>query len=250
MTVSFDLTGRRAVVTGGSRGLGQRIVHAYAAYGADVVIASRKLDACRALAQTVEDTFGVRAHAVSCNVSDWAACQDLYDEVLGTFGGADILVNNAGMSPLYEHVGDISEALWDKVMAVNLKGPFRLSALFGSHMQANGGGSIINISSLAGIRPTPDVIPYAAAKAGLNNLTESLAAALGPSVRVNTIMPGRFATDIASHWDPDRVAEQVAGHALQRVADPQEIEGAALYFASSASSFSTGAVLRLDGGVP
>lgn len=246
----FDLTGRRAVVTGGSRGLGRSIVRAYAAHGADVAIVSRKLDACEELAKEVAGEFGVEALPLACNVSDWDSCGTLFEDVVGRWGGADILVNNAGMSPLYDSVADISEGLWDKVLAVNLKGPFRLSALFGTHMQQRGGGSILNISSLAGIRPTADVIPYAAAKAGLNNLTESLASALGPTVRVNTIMPGRFATDISDHWDWEAVQQEVAGHALQRVAEPHEIEGAALYFASDASTFATGAVLRLDGGVP
>lgn len=246
----LDLTGKRAVVTGGSRGLGRRIVLAYASHGADVAIVSRRLDACEELAEEVVGQFGVDAVPIACNVSDWDACDALFEEVVDLWGGADVLVNNAGMSPLYDSVTDITEALWDKVLAVNLKGPFRLSALFGENMQERGTGSILNISSLAAIRPTSDVVPYAAAKAGLNSLTQSLAAAFGPDVRVNTIMPGRFATDISEHWDWDVVREEVSGHALQRVAEPHEIEGAALYFASDASSFGTGAVLRLDGGVP
>ena len=246
----FDLTGRRAVVTGGSRGLGREIVRAFAADGADVVISSRKLETCEELAASVKAEFGVRALPVACNVSSWSACDDLVARVNDEWGGVDVLVNNAGISPLYESVADISEELFDKVIAVNLKGPFRLAAAVGTQMAAGGGGSIINISSLAAIRPTADVVPYAAAKAGLNNLTESLAAALGPSVRVNTIMPGRFATDISTHWDQEQVHEIVQGHALRRVGQPHEVIGAALYFASSASSFCTGATLRLDGGVP
>jgi NAD(P)-dependent dehydrogenase (short-subunit alcohol dehydrogenase family) len=246
----FDLTGSRALVTGGSRGLGREIVLAFAEHGADVVIASRKLDTCEQLARDVEQRFGRRTLAIACNVSRWEECDRLVDEVVGAWGGVDVLVNNAGMSPLYPSVGEITEELFDKVLAVNLKGPFRLMAALGPRMVEQGGGSIINISSLAAVRPTPDVVPYAAAKAGLNNMTESMAATLGPAVRVNTIMPGRFATDIAAHWDPDMVAEVTRTHALRRVGEPNEIVGAALYFASSASSFCTGAVLRLDGGVP
>jgi NAD(P)-dependent dehydrogenase (short-subunit alcohol dehydrogenase family) len=188
--------------------------------------------------------------AIACNVSRWAECDHLVDTVDAAWGGVDILVNNAGMSPLYPTVADITEELSDKVVAVNLKGPFRLMARVGSEMVERGGGSIVNVSSAGAIRPTPGVVPYAAAKAGLNNMTESMAAALGPSVRVNTIMPGRFATDIAAHWDPGVVQRAVAGHALRRVGEPEEIVGAALYFASDASSFCTGAVLRLDGGAP
>ncbi len=246
----FDLTGMRAVVTGGSRGLGKAMVVAFAEHGADVVVASRKLDACQALVAEVEARFGVRALAVACNVSRWSECDRLVDEVDAAWGGIDILVNNAGMSPLYPSVVDVTEELFDKVIAVNLKGPFRLMARVGTEMMARGGGSIVNISSTASIRPTADVVPYGAAKAGLNNMTESMAAALGPTVRVNTIMPGRFATDIATNWDSEILERDVARHALRRVAQPEEIVGAALYFASTASSFSTGALLRLDGGVP
>jgi NAD(P)-dependent dehydrogenase (short-subunit alcohol dehydrogenase family) len=246
----FDLTGKRALVTGGSRGLGREIVRAFAENGADVAIVSRKLDNCETLSEEIGAKHGHRTLAIACNVSDWTACDTLADRVIHEWGGIDVLVNNAGMSPLYESVEDITEALWDKVLAVNLKGPFRLATRFGSDMARSGGGSIINVSSLAAVRATADVVPYAAAKAGLNNLTESLAAAFGPTVRVNTIMPGRFATDISAAWDADAVAASVAGHALQRVAEPHEIVGAALFFASDASSFCTGSILKIDGGVP
>jgi NAD(P)-dependent dehydrogenase (short-subunit alcohol dehydrogenase family) len=246
----FDLSGRRAVVTGSSRGLGKSIAMAFAEHGADVVIASRKRDACEAVAAEVADRFGVKTLAVACNVSRWADCDQLVDEVNAAWGGIDVLVNNAGMSPLYPTVADITEELFNKVLAVNLIGPFRLMARVGSEMMQRGGGSIVNVSSNGAIRPTADVVPYAAAKAALNNMTESMAAALGPTVRVNTIMPGRFATDIAAHWDPEMVRRAVAGHALGRVGQPDEVAGAALYFASDASSFCTAAVLRLDGGVP
>jgi NAD(P)-dependent dehydrogenase (short-subunit alcohol dehydrogenase family) len=113
----------------------------------------------------------------------------------------DVLVNNAGMSPVYDGVANVSEALYDKVFAVNLKGPFRLSALFGARMVAGAGGSIINVSSVGSIRPTADIIPYAAAKAGLNAMTVAFADALGPKVRVNCIMPGSFLTDATRGWD-------------------------------------------------
>ena len=246
----FDLSDRRVVVTGGSRGLGRSMVLGFAERGARVVIASRKLDACERLVAEVTDRFGTQALAVACNVSRWDECDRLVDEVLAAWGGIDVLVNNAGMSPLYPSVDAITEELFDKVIGVNLKGPFRLMARVGAHMAAAGGGSIINISSQGAIRPTADVIPYAAAKAALNNMTESIASALGPTVRVNTIMPGRFATDIASAWDPEVIEASNATVALGRVGDPDEIVGAALYFATQASSFCTGSVLRLDGGAP
>ena len=246
----FDLTGRRALVTGGSRGLGRSIVLVFAEAGADVVISSRKLDSCEELAREARGEVRRRTLAIACNVSHWDECDRLVTEVDRAWGGIDILVNNAGISPLYESVDTITEDLFDKVIAVNVKGPFRLMAAFGTRMAAGDGGSIVNISSQAAIRATADVVPYAAAKAALNNMTESMAAALGPKVRVNTIMPGRFSTDISTAWDPEVVAVHNATIALGRVAEPDEIVGAALYFASNASSFATGAILRLDGGTP
>jgi NAD(P)-dependent dehydrogenase (short-subunit alcohol dehydrogenase family) len=246
----LDLTGKVAVVTGGSRGLGREIVRAFAAHGADVVIASRKLEACEELAREVHDAFGIAALPFSCNVSDWGQCDALVDAAYTRFERVDVLVNNAGMSPVYPAVDAVTEALWDKVVAVNLKGPFRLAAKIGSRMAAASGGSIINISSVAAIRPNGGVLPYAAAKAGLNALTEGFAKALAPKVRVNAVMCGMFRTDIAKAWgDPDAVDEMArSAIALQRVGEPEEIVGAALYLASGASSYCTGAILRLDGG--
>jgi NAD(P)-dependent dehydrogenase (short-subunit alcohol dehydrogenase family) len=246
----LDLSGRRCVITGGSRGLGKAIALGFAAHGGDVAIASRKLEPCEALADDIAARYGVRTLAVACNVSSWADCDRLVDAVNEKWGGIDVLVNNAGISPLYERVDTISEALFDKVIAVNLKGPFRLMARVGVEMAKRGGGSIVNISSNGAIRPTADVIPYCAAKAGINNMTESIAAALGPTVRVNTIMPGRFNTDMATYWPDEVVAEAKRTTALGRIGEPDEIVGAALYFASAASTFTTGAILRVDGGVP
>jgi NAD(P)-dependent dehydrogenase (short-subunit alcohol dehydrogenase family) len=141
--------------------------------------------------------------------------------------------------------------LWDKVIGVNLKGPFRLTARIGTAMVQGGRGSIINISSVAAIRPDATVLPYAAAKAGLNALTEGFAVALAPAVRVNAIMAGMFRTDISKAWgDPAAVEEMARGSVpLQRVGEPGEVVGAALFLASDASSYATGSVLRLDGGV-
>lgn len=246
----FDLSGRVALVTGGSRGLGRAMVDAFAAQGADVIVASRKLDACEALAAEVRERHGVRAEAIAVNVSSWDDCDALVEEAYRRFEQVDVLVNNAGLSPRYESVDQVSEALYDKVLGVNLKGPFRLTAAIGSRMAGGRGGSILNISSMVAVRPTADVIPYAAAKAGLNALTEGFARAFGPSVRVNAIMCGMFRTDIAKAWgDPAAVDRMAAkAFALGRIGEPDDIVGAALYFASDASAFSTGAILRLDGG--
>jgi NAD(P)-dependent dehydrogenase (short-subunit alcohol dehydrogenase family) len=239
-----------AVVTGGSRGMGREMVEAFAAAGATVVIASRKLEACEELAESVRAAFGVTALPVACNVSSWSDCDALIDTVYGEFGKVDVLVNNAGLSPLYSGEDSVTEALFDKVIGVNLKGPFRLAAAIGTRMVAAGGGSIINVSSGAAIRPHPGELPYAAAKAGLNCLTEGLAQAFGPTVRVNCIMAGPFRTDISKAWTPEVMASMQRRSALGRVGEPSEIVGAAMYFATEASSFTTGAVLRVDGGIP
>ena len=247
---SERLAGKVAIVTGGSRGLGQAMVRAFAAAGADVVIASRKLDACQRLADEVSASAGRRALPVAANVSSWEDCDALVEASYLAFGRVDVLVNNAGMSPLYPSLSEVTEALFDKVVGVNLKGPFRLSALVGERMRAGDGGSIINISSVASIHPTPMELPYAAAKAGLNVLTEGFAKALAPSVRVNTIMCGMFRTDIAKAWGDPAAVDAMAQRSvpLGRIGEPADIVGAALYFASDESAYCTGASLRLDGG--
>jgi NAD(P)-dependent dehydrogenase (short-subunit alcohol dehydrogenase family) len=246
----FDLTGKVALVTGGSRGLGREMVLAFAQAGADVIIASRKLDACEALAAEVEASTGQKALAYACHVGHWDELDSLVDAAYAQFGRVDVLVNNAGMSLLYDEIVNVSEAMWDRVVDLNLKGPFRLCALVGSRMFEAGGGSIINVSSTGSIRPAPNIVPYAAAKAGLNAITEAFAKAYGPTVRVNCLMAGPFLTDISEAWDMDRVNEGLQAHALQRAGQPREIVGAALFLASDASSFTTGSVLRVDGGIP
>ena len=249
----FDLTDRVAVVTGGSRGLGREMVLAFAERGADVVIASRKLDACEALAAEVR-ILGRRALPVAYHAGSWDDADRLYETIYSEFGRCDVLVNNAGMSPLYPSVDTITEELYDKVMDVNLKGPFRLSALVGTRMAGpdhggSNGGSIIFVSSIASHRPSPNEIVYGAAKAGVNNLTHSLARTLGPTVRVNCIAPGPFLTDISKAWDlPAFERSAQAGFALERGGEPHEIIGTALYLASDASSYTTGAVIDVDGG--
>jgi len=245
----FDLSGKVALVTGGSRGLGYEMALAFARAGADVVIASRKADSCARAAAAVE-ALGRKGLAHACHVGDWTALDGLVDAAYAKFGKVDVLVNNAGMSPLYPSLAEVSETLWDKVLGVNLKGPFRLTANVGTRMAAGAGGSIINVSSIAAIRPTPMETPYAAAKAGLNALTEAFAHAFGPKVRVNCIMAGPFLTDISKAWDAKMVQYMENTSALRRAGNPDEVVGAALYFASAASSFTTGAILRVDGGRP
>jgi NAD(P)-dependent dehydrogenase (short-subunit alcohol dehydrogenase family) len=247
----FDLTGRIALVTGGSRGLGRAIALGLAAAGADVAIASRKLDACKAVADEVE-ALGRDALAHACHVADWKQLEGLVEAVYERFGRVDVLVNNAGMSPLAPSSLETSEDLFDKVIGVNLKGPFRLTALVGSRMAAGRGGSIINVSSMVSLRPTPATAPYGAAKAGLNAITVSYAHEYGPTVRVNGILAGPFHTDATRAWSRSPAFEEQAraAFALQRVGDPDEVVGTVLYLASEASSFTSGALIRVDGGTP
>ena len=249
----FELSGRVAVVTGGSRGLGREMALAFAAQGADVVIASRKLDRCEQVAAEVEN-LGRNALPVAYHAGNWQDSNRLYEAVYEQFGRCDVLVNNAGMSPIYPSVDAVTEELYDKVLDVNLKGPFRLSAVIGTRMAGpddggSDGGSIIFVSSIASHRPTAGELVYGAAKAGVNNLTYGLARTLGPKVRVNCIAPGPFLTDISKAWDLDSFNEAAkTSLALGRGGEPHEIVGAALYLASDASSYTTGTVIDVNGG--
>jgi NAD(P)-dependent dehydrogenase (short-subunit alcohol dehydrogenase family) len=246
----FDLTDRVVLVTGGSRGLGREMAFAAAKCGADVVIASRKYDACVATAEEISAATGRAALPYQVHVGHWDELDGLVDAAYDRFGKVDVLINNAGLSPLYESLTSVTEKLFDVVVNLNLKGPFRLSALIGERMVADGGGSIINVSSTGSLRPGPHELPYAAAKAGLNALTEGLAKAYGPTVRVNTLMPGPFLTDISKAWDIPAVEQGAQAFALKRLGQPAEIIGAALFLASDASSYTSGSILRVDGGIP
>ncbi|MGH6956709.1 MAG: SDR family NAD(P)-dependent oxidoreductase [Caulobacteraceae bacterium] len=248
MTDRFSLKGKSALVTGGSRGLGRAMALAFAAAGADVAIVSRKLDACEATAREIE-ALGVRAFPRACHMGRWDEIEPMAEAVWGALGKVDILVNNAGMSPLYPSLSAVTEDAFDKVIGVNFKGPFRLTALLGERMAAGAGGSVINISSIAAVEASPYALPYAGAKAALNALTSGFSAAYSPKVRVNSIVVGPFATDIAEHWaDPPDHDHPGFTKAGLRVGQPDEIVGLALYLASDASSFTNGAMIRVDGG--
>ena len=246
----FDLTGRVVIVTGGSRGLGRDMAFGCAYAGADVVIASRKLDACERTAAEIEKLTGRQAMPYQLHVGRWDQIEPFVNAVYDRFGAVDVLINNAGMSPLYDTLSGVSEQLFDSVVNLNFKGPFRLTALAGERMVAAGRGSIINVSSSGSIRPSGSIIPYAGAKAALNAMTEGFAQAYGPLVRVNTLMSGTMFTDVSKSWDMDSFNVTIKRIALQRGGQPSEIVGAALYLASDASSYTTGATIRVDGGIP
>ena len=240
----FDFTGKIALVTGGSRGLGYQMVKAFAERGADVVIASRKLENCEKVADEVR-ALGRRALAVSAHVGKWPECDRLVEEAYAAFGRVDILVNNAGMSPrMPSH--EVSEALFDSVLNLNFQGPFRLATQIGKRMFDGDGGCIINVTSSGSLMPLPEVVPYGSSKAALNAMGRSLAWEYAPKVRVNTLSPGAFRTDIVEAW-PDKGQGPIPiprGHA----ANPEDIVTAALFLASPHSVNVTASLVRCDGG--
>jgi NAD(P)-dependent dehydrogenase (short-subunit alcohol dehydrogenase family) len=245
----FDLSGRVAVVTGGSRGIGRAIAGTLAAAGADVVIASRKADACEQAAAEIRAATGRRAVAVPTHVGRWDECTRLAEVAYDEFGRCDVLVNNAGSAPPYPSLAGVTEDYFDKVIGLNLKGPFRLAALFGERMAADGGGSIINISTVGSLAPGTTEIAYSIAKAGLNALTIGLAAAYAPRVRSNAILPGVVRTDMAKAWSDEQWAHNLAAIPLSRAGEPGDVAATALWLASDASAYVTGTLTRVDGGM-
>ena len=249
MTVpSLSAAGKVVVVTGGSKGLGRAMALGFAEAGADVIVASRKPEPCEEVAAEVR-SLGRRALAVSCHVGDWEQCGALIDATVAEFGRIDVLVNNAGIAPVPPSLREVSPGLFDKTIAVNLKGPLRLTALAAEHMPA--GGSVINVSSKASLHPSPFTVVYAAAKAGLNALTKAAAVEFGPrGIRVNAIVCGTFHTDSlhASLPSQELQAQMASRVSLGRIASADEIVGTALYLASDASSYLTGELIVLDGG--
>lgn len=245
----FDLTGKVAVVTGGSRGIGRAVAEGLAAAGADVVVASRKLGNCETAAAEISAATGRRALPVACHVGKWDECDALADRVYEAFGRCDVLVNNAGMSPLYDGLPSVTEDLYDKVHAVNARGPFRLSALIGSRMAEQDGGSIINVTTAGSLRPNADDLPYAMAKAGLNALTLGLAGAWPPKVRANLVLPGAFDTDITKAWAPEAKSRVAEMNPMRRIGRPTDMVGVCVFLASDASSYVNGAQILVDGGL-
>lgn len=245
---SLDATGKVVVVTGASKGLGRAMALGFADAGADIVVSSRKPDACEEVAGVIR-ARGRVALAVGCHVGDWAQCAGLVDAAVERFGRVDVLVNNAGIAPVPPSLAGVTEELFDKTVAVNLKGPLRLTALAADHMPA--GGSVINISSKASVYPSPFTVVYAAAKAGLNAMTKAAAQEYGSrGIRVNAIVCGTFHTDSFHNSMPtEEMQEQMAARvALGRIATAEEVVGTALFLASNASTYMTGELLMLDGG--
>lgn len=249
----FDLTGQTALVTGGGRGIGESIAIGLAEAGADVVIASRKLDACERVAEIIE-SHGRRAWAVAADVSKLEDIERLVDDTLSRVSRLDILVNNAAFAwgaPMLEH----TPKAWDRVFDLNLRGLFFLSQRVAQHMIDAGGGNIIHISSMAALRGASDElepsIAYTASKGALHTLTRDMAIKLAPhGIRVNAIAPGAFDTAMLEHIKRDQERHQkfVDRMPLGRVGGADDAKGAVVYLASAASAFVTGHILVVDGG--
>jgi len=250
MPVSFDLTGKVAVVTGASRGIGEAVAIAFAEQGAQVVVSSRKQEGCDAVAARI-NAAGGKALAVACNIGDMAALAGLFTTVQSTFGRLDVLVNNAATNPYYGHILDTDLAMFQKTVDVNIRGYFYSSVLAGKIMRTNGGGSIINVASVNAVRPGPLQGIYSITKGAVLNMTKSFAKECGPDgIRCNAILPGLIRTKFASALlnDASQLQHYVGENPLRRVGEPQDIAGAALFLASGASAYVTGEFLVVDGG--
>ena len=249
----FDLTGRVALVTGSTKGIGRAMAEGFALAGARVVVSSRKQDLCDQVATEIAAETGAETFGIACHVGDWAAIPAVVDRVVARFGRIDVLVNNAGISPTRLTVSDMELELWRKIFAVNLEGPLRMAQCIAPIMRDNGGGSIVNIASMAAYSGGPGVCAYGASKAALVNLTKSMAQEWAPwKVRVNVLSPGPFLSEMtegAAKHAPGFI-ELIANGTLQkRVADPAEIVGPVLYLASDASSYVTGDDISVSGGM-
>ncbi len=246
--MSGELSGKVALVTGATRGLGLVLADALAAEGATVIVASRKAEACESVAQQIANEHGVETMALPLHVGQWDAIEPAVNSVIERFGKIDVLVNNAGIAPLAPSLLEASESLFDKTIEVNLKGPFRLMAVIGSHMKERETGSIINISSIGAVRPSPPEAMYAAAKNGLNALTQAFAQEYAPHVRVNCIMPGAFETDMSKHWDENFLNLVTRNLPAGRLGKPEELAGMVVHLASDKAGYTTGAIIAIDGG--
>lgn len=249
----FDLTGKVAIVTGSTKGIGRAMVEGLAAAGATVVVSSRKQDLCEQVAREVESATGSRALPLACHVGDWDAIPKFVEAVHRELGRVDVLVNNAAITPSTLTVSTMELSVWRKIFNVNVEGPLRMAQCVAPIMRDQGGGSIVNIASMAAYSGGPGVCAYAASKAALVNLTKSMAMEwAGWNVRVNVLSPGPFETEMVAGAErnaPGFKARIAAGTLMQRVADPTEIVGPVLYLASGASSFVTGDDLSVSGGM-
>lgn len=247
---SFDLSGKVAVITGASRGIGEAMAHTYASAGAKVVVASRKMEGLQPVADAI-NAAGGEAMAVSVHAGETDSIQNLVEQAVSTFGGVDILVNNAATNPHFGPIMTAEDSHWDKIMQVNVKGYFHMVKACVESMKTRGGGKVINLASVAGRAPQTGMGIYCVSKAAVIMLTEVLAGELAAdNIQVNAIAPGFIQTKFSSAiWSNPSVNEMVVNKIPQkRIAQPSELTGIALYLASDASSFTTGGTFTIDGG--
>lgn len=247
----FSLSGKVAIVTGASRGIGEAIAHTYAQAGARVVVASRKLDGLRLVVEAIQASGG-EVHSVAAHMGDPDSIKALVKESILHYGGVDIIVNNAATNPHFGPLLTAEDSMWDKIFDVNLRGYFRLIRESVPSMQERGGGKIINMASIAGLMPTPGMAVYGMSKAAVLMMTKSLAVELAHNnIQVNAIAPGFIQTKFSQAiWGNDHLNELVSkATPAKRIATVDELLGIALYLASPASSFTTGQTFVVDGGL-
>ena len=249
----YDLSGKTALVTGGTRGLGNAMARGLAQAGADLIITGRKQEGCDTAAAALAESTGRKVLPLACHMGDWDQIDTLVERAYSEFGQIDVLVNNAGINPTIAPVADLTESFFDKLLAVNLKGPVHLASKIGPRMAEAGGGSIINIITIGAYNGGPGVGAYSASKAALLNMTRVMAWEWAElKVRVNAVAPGPFKTDmmIGAEAAMAGFMDGAAAATLQkRVADPEEIIGMIVYLASDASSFVTGSDFKVAGGM-
>ncbi|MCH2173876.1 SDR family oxidoreductase [Myxococcota bacterium] len=249
----FDLTGKVALVTGSTKGLGHSMAKGLAQAGAQVIVNGRRQEDCDAAARKLADETGGEFTGMACHMGDWSQIESLVERAYGECGRVDVLVNNAGINPAPVMLADCTQEYWDKVYDVNLKGPMRLAALVAPRMGEMGGGSIINVTTLGAYMGGPSVGVYTSCKAALNNLTRVMAAEwVSLGVRVNALAPGPFMSEMmkgADRVNPNFSRGSAAATLMKRVADCDEVIGSVVYLASDASSFVTGTDLKVSGGL-
>jgi dehydrogenase/reductase SDR family member 4 len=250
MNSTFDLTGKVAVITGASKGIGEAIAQLYGSSGAQVVVSSRKQEAVDSVAKLINDAGG-KAKAIACNMGDMNDVQKLITETITAFGRIDILVNNAATNPTFGPVIETNEAAFDKIMNVNVKGPFEIAKKAYPFMKEKKSGSIINISSVGGLRPEAGLGIYSMSKAALISLTKVMAKEWGDdNIRANVICPGLIKTKFSEAlWSNDKIMHTMMKMLpIKRVGTPEEIAALALFLGSDASAYCTGSVFTADGG--
>jgi NAD(P)-dependent dehydrogenase (short-subunit alcohol dehydrogenase family) len=248
MVASGELQGKVALVTGATRGLGRAIAFAMSCEGATVVVSSRKPEACQETAEAITAETGNRTIPLPLHMGNWDDMEPAVEKIIDEAGQLDVVVNNAGIAPLAPSLLEADRGIFDKTMEVNLAGPFRLMAVAGAHMAEKGSGSIINISSIGAVRPSPAEAMYAAAKAGLNALTMAFAQEYAPHVRVNAVLPGSFATEMASNWDDEFIGLVTNRLPAGRLGEPDEITGMVVHLAGDRAGYTTGSIIHIDGG--